>query len=215
MEYRDLVKTTVLDMDQDIFVMLQKALVGEYLSFSIIDAEEITKEILAEKLCDYFEKLELKTGKAFEKHLDAYIGNIESIVGGKVAKAPQPKKKDSTPVVVPRARKYYEKAMNVKNTRSITVRQLKDYTRIMMCLYAAIIKNNNKEIENLDYSASCIDPDTIITSMKNEQDMLLKLKKPKFDIKELYCSDTCTFIIAIIALYAIVGEKVQGEYYHE
>ena len=215
MEYRDLVKTTVLDMDQDIFLMLQKALVGEYLSFSIIDAEEITKEILAEKLCDYFEKLELKTGKAFEKHLDAYIGNIEIIVGGKVAKAPQPKKKDATPVVVPRARKYYEKAMNVKNTRSITVRQLKDYTRIMMCLYAAIIKNNNKEIENLDYSASCIDPDAIITSMKNEQDMLLKLKKPKFDIKELYCSDTCTFIIAIIALYAIVGEKVQGEYYHE
>ena len=215
MEYRDLVKTTVLDMDQDIFLMLQKALVGEYLSFSIIDAEEITKEILAEKLCDYFEKLELKTGKAFEKHLDAYIGNIESIVGGKVAKAPQPKKKDATPVVVPRARKYYEKAMNVKNTRSITVRQLKDYTRIMMCLYAAIIKNNNKEIDNLDYSASCIDPDAIITSMKNEQDMLLKLKKPKFDIKELYCSDTCTFIIAIIALYAIVGEKVQGEYYHE
>lgn len=215
MEYRDLVKATVLDMDQDIFVMLQKALVGEYLSFSIIDAEEITKEILAEKLCDYFEKLELKTGKAFEKHLDAYIGNIESIVGGKVAKAPQPKKKDATPVVVPRARKYYEKAMNVKNTRSITVRQLKDYTRIMMCLYAAIIKNNNKEIENLDYSVSCIDPDVIITSMKNEQDMLLKLKKPKFDIKELYCSDTCTFIIAIIAIYAIVGEKVQGEYYHE
>ena len=215
MEYRDLVKTTVLDMDQDIFVMLQKALVGQYLSFSIIDAEEITKEILAEKLCDYFEKLELKTGKAFEKHLDAYIGNIESIVGGRVAKAPQPKKKDATPVVVPRARKYYEKAMNVKNTRSITVRQLKDYTRIMMCLYAAIIKNNNKEIDNLDYSASCIDPDAIITSMKNEQDMLLKLKKPKFDIKELYCSDTCTFIIAIIALYAIVGEKVQGEYYHE
>ena len=215
MEYRDLVKTTVLDMDQDIFLMLQKALVGEYLSFSIIDAEEITKEILAEKLCDYFEKLELKTGKAFEKHLDAYIGNIEIIVGGKVAKAPQPKKKDATPVVVPRARKYYEKAMNVKNTRSITVRQLKDYTRIMMCLYAAIIKNNNKEIDNLDYSASCIDPDAIITSMKNEQDMLLKLKKPKFDIKELYCSDTCTFIIAIIALYAIVGEKVQGEYYHE
>lgn len=215
MEYRDLVKTTVLDMDQDIFEMLKKALVGEYLSFSIIDAEEITKEILAEKICDYFEKLELKTGKAFEKHLDAYIGNVESIVGGRVAKAPQQKKKDAAPIVVPRARKYYEKAMNVKNTRSITVRQLKDYTRIMMCLYVAIIKNNYKEIDNMDYSAACIDPDAIISSMKNEQDMLLKLKKPKFDIKELYCSDTCTFIIAIIVLYAIVGEKVQGEYYHE
>ena len=218
MTYQEYVKATVLKMDQEIFEMLKTALVGEYLNFFVIDASGITKEILSEKLCDYFEKLELKPEKLelkpknFDKYLEGYISDLDEVVGNRIAKPPRAKKKDSNPAVIPRARKFYDKAMNVKNTRVLTDRQLLDYTRIMLCLYSEIIKNNYAEISNMNYSVSSIDPDVIITSMKKEED---KLKKPKFNIKDLYCQDTCTFIIAMINMYKIIGDKVQGEYYHE
>lgn len=215
MNYSEFVKSTVCSLEPDIYKMLQKTLVGEYLSFSVISDSEISQNILAEKICDYFEKLELKTGKSFDKYLDAYLDNIETLVDQYVAKTPQPKKGDATPVVVPRARKYFEKAQSIRKMRSLTTRNLIDFTRIMMCLYAAVISNKHKEISNFDFSAACIDPDVIISSMKNEENAILKFRKKRFDIKGLYCSDTCTFIIAIIILHKIVGDRVQGEYYHE
>ena len=216
MKYSDFVNATIVDMQDSTFESLKKALVGEYLSFAVIEDDAVTKEELAEKACDYFEKMELKTGKGFDKQVEAYIKDVDSIVGGRIEKTPQPKKNDPTPIVVPRARKYYEKAIAAKNSRNLSARNLLDYSRIMFCLYAEIIKNQYKEISSLDYSARCLNPDSIIDSMKNEQDtIVVKFKKPRFDIKELYSSDTCTFIIAVIVLYAIIDDIVEGEYYHE
>ena len=215
MNYSEFVKSTVCTLEPDIYQLLQKTLVGEYLSFSIISDSEITQDILAEKICDYFEKLELKTGKNFEKFINSYMDNIEVLVDQYVVKTPQYKKKDADPVIVPRARKYLEKAQSIRKVRSLSVRNLIDFTRITMCLYTAIISNNHKESSNFDFSAACIDPDIIIASLKDEESTILKIRKKRFDIRDLYCSDTCTFIVAIIILYKIVGDKIQGEYYHE
>lgn len=217
MDYQELVRSTVMELDARSFDAFSKAIVGEFLSFSVIQENEISKIVLAEKVCDYFEKLELKTGKNFEKHVEFYMSNIDAIVGRRIAKAPQPTKKDATPIETPRARQYYNKALSIKNTRSLSPRQLKDYSRFMFCLYAEIINNKYKEIDNLNYSITCLDPDVIINSMKIEPDIDLPVlnKKRKFDIKNLYCSDTCTFIIALIVLYKLLADKVQGEYYHE
>lgn len=215
MNYSEFVKSTVCTLEPDIYQLLQKTLVGEYLSFSIILDSEITQDILAEKICDYFEKLELKTGKNFEKFINSYMDNIEVLVDQYVVKTPQSKKKDSDPVIVSRARKYLEKAQSIRKVRSLSVRNLIDFTRITMCLYTAVISNNHKEISNFDFSAACIDPDIIIASLKDEESTILKIRKKRFDIRDLYCSDTCTFIVAIIILYKIVGDKIQGEYYHE
>ena len=209
------IEDTVSKLNQSEFESLKKMLVGEYISYSFICEDAITKSILAEKLCDYFEKLELKTGMNFDKLIDSYIKNIDSIVGKRVAKTPQAKKNDPTPIVVPRARKYYERALYNKNSRNISVRNLLDYSRIMFCLYTAIIKNGGKEISNFDYSIGCLSPECIIDSMKNEQYTIVKMKKNKFDIKDLYCLDTGTFILSIIILYAILHDRVEGEYYHE
>lgn len=215
MDYSKFVKSTVCSLGEDCYTALRRSLVGEYLSFSIISDAEITKEILAEKICDYFEKLELKTGKSFEKYIIVYMDNIEALVDQYVAKTPQPKKKDATPIVVPRSRKYFEKAQSIRKSRSLSVRNLVDFTRIMMCLYTAAISNEYKEIKNFDFSAACIDPDAIIKSMKNEESTILKIRKKRYDIKNLYCPDTCTFILAIIILQKIVEENVQGDWYHE
>lgn len=209
MDYSEFIKTTVNTLKPDTYDQIKQILIPEYLNFSIIPEEEITLGILSEKLCDYFEKLDLKTGKSFDKYVESYLKDLDSIVERRIEKTPQPKKNDPTPVIVPRARKYYEKAVSLKKTRTLSTSNLVDYTRIMLCLYTAIIKNGFKEIGNFDFSSDCLNPLDIIDAMKNEQ---VKIgKKSKFDIKELYCSDTCTFILTIVIIYKIINDRVQEE----
>ena len=87
-----------------------------------------------------------------------------------------------------------------------------DYTRIVMCLYAAIIKNNGKEIQNFDFATSSLKIDDIILAMKEEQDALPfnVIKKKKFDTVDPYGMDAITFILAITLLYKITGENLEG-----
>ncbi|MCJ0563517.1 hypothetical protein MMJ22_12280, partial [Enterococcus cecorum] len=75
--------------------------------------------------------------------------------------------------------------------------------------------NNGKEVTNIDFSIKVLNPKYLIDSMKTEQETLIAMKKNKFDIKDLYCSDTGTFIMTIILLHTILNDKVEGEYYHE
>ena len=213
MDYIEFVKLTVNSLQPDTFEQIRTVLIPEYLSFSVISDDGITAEILSEKLCDYFEKLELKTGKNFDKHVEAYFKDLDEIVEHRIEKTPKPKKNDPTPVIISRARKYYEKAVSLKKMRSLSTGPLVDYTRIMLCLYTAIIKNNFKEIGNFDYSSDCLNPVCIISAMKNEQvPVAIKIgRKQKFDIKDLYSSDTCSFILTIILAYKILNDRVEGE----
>lgn len=217
MDYSEFVKSTVYSFQSDVFDQIKTILIPEYLSFSIISEDGITPAILSEKICDYFEKLELKTGKSFDKYVESYLKDLDSIVERRIAKTPQPKKNDPTPVVIPRARKYYEKAVSLKKARTLATGVLVDYTRIMLCLYTAIMKSGFKEIGNFDFSSDCINPLDIIAAMKNEQEpVAIKIgKKQKFDIKDLYCSDTCTFMLAIVLAYKILNDRVQEESEHE
>ena len=212
MDYCEFVSETICDYNADVFELAKEALVDEYLSFSIIPDEEITIGILSEKVCDYFEKLELKCFMGFEKQIDAYMKAVDTIVSRRVAQTPRQKKKSAEPAMTPRARKYYEKAVSIKEKRTWKVRSLLDYSRIMFCLYSAIIENDYRQIQNLNLSVDCIHPIQIIESMKRERDpyAIMPGKKPLFNIKELYSQDTSTFIITIIMLYAIINEKNAG-----
>lgn len=73
MNYLNLIRGTVLKMNQATFAQWKDALAGQYIVFSVIAPEEIDQEIMAEKLCDYFEKAELKNGKSFEKFVEVYL----------------------------------------------------------------------------------------------------------------------------------------------
>lgn len=112
---------------------------------------------------------------------------------------------------MPRARKYYEKAQEIGKGKLNLIGMI-DYTRIMMCLYAAIIKNNGKEIQNFDFATSSLKIDDIILAMKEEQDALPfnVIKKKKFDTVDPYGMDAITFILAITLLYKITGENLEG-----
>ena len=63
---------------------------------------------------------------------------MDSIVGPHIAKSVTTKKNGTDVVETPRARKYYEKALQLKGFKELTFDIIVDYTRIMMSLYSAI-----------------------------------------------------------------------------
>lgn len=203
------VQETIMAMGPVSFECLKMALLGEYISFRLIAPEQVTKEILAEKLLDYFEKFQYKTGKKFEDLLKNYASVLDSLVEPHVAKAPQGKKKEP----MPRARKYYEKAAELRKTIK-GFSELRDYSRLMLCLYAAIINNDSDKISNLDYSLECLNPDAIEAALKDEKESTLfgkKNPKSRFDTSDLYSIDTSFYVIVLIMLYAIIGDSLEED----
>lgn len=226
MDINQFVNSTINRMDQPSFDAVKKALVGEYLSFSIISEEDITREILSEKVCDYFEKFGIKNGFSLDKQVDKqidsqfnsqidnYLRTWDSIVNPKVRLTPRPRKNGQVPAE-PRARKYYEKAYTIKSSRAPSVRNLIDYSRIMMCLYVAIVENKYKAIEDFDFSIDKLVPDKIIDDLKRYKKEIGPIRNNKFNLEELYCPDTCFFILVIIMLYTILNDRVVGEFENE
>lgn len=215
--YNDFVRMAVCGMDKAAFEGLKNMLLDSYMSFSVVKDDDITLDIFAEKLCDYFCAVELKTGKQFEKMLEAYVNGLDAMVEPCIAKTPSAKKNDPDPVVVPRSRKYYEKAAESKSKKNPTFTQLTDYSRLMLCLYTAVIRNNGGVIENFDYSVESLDPEMVINAMKKEEVSIIVPfpKKKRFDLHERYGMDECSLVISIIMLWTIINGKVQGECAHE
>ncbi|WP_024865681.1 hypothetical protein [Butyrivibrio sp. FCS014] len=215
MEIKDFVKETVNEIKSEQFMALKEKLLGEYLVFTFVPEEKITQDIFSEKVCDYFEKLELKIGSSFDKIFQKYVSDWDDIVKRLIPKEPATKK-GTVPLPTPRPRKYYERAIEIKNSRSMTIKQKMDYSRIMMCLYMASIDNaEEKEIDDFEFSPTCLKLDRIITAMKAEKPGGLNLpigKKTMFDLSELYCTDTATFILTMIMFYYIKSNEIIGEY---
>ena len=77
MQRKEFLEKTVIQLDDDLFGEFKKLIVGKYISFSFIKKESITKETLAEKLFDYFDK---KKGKeTFDSLLKKYISTHHNI----------------------------------------------------------------------------------------------------------------------------------------
>lgn len=205
--YKEFVDKTINSYDEESFQLIKRALVYNYMVFSFIKEENITKEILSEKVCDYFEKVELITRKSFNEQIKNYIENLESLVKKNIAEAPKLRKKDSLPPVAPRARKYFDEATSIRNPRDLSLRQLIDYSRIMLCLYTAIVDRGYRTIEDFDYSADCLDQGKIIGSMKREKSRKKVKTQNRFNTEDLYSLDTCTFVLTIIMLQSIADER--------
>ena len=206
--YKEFITRTVNSFGEESFQSVKRSLVDEYLDFSFIKDENITRDTLSEKLCDYFEKVELKTFRPFNKQIQDYVENIKNLVKDNIAEAPKPKKKDKAPIAIPRARQYYEEAVSIRSPENLSLRKLIDYSRIIFCLYAAVIANNHKPINDFDYSADCLNQSQMIGAMKREKKNKLKMKsKTLFNTEELYSIDTCTFVMTIIMLQTIADER--------
>ena len=212
MEAVELISKTIRQLDNTWIEKIKSMLIGRFVFFSVISPEDATKDILAEKMCDYFETLEAKTNKSFDKEIDGYVSDLDKLVNKKIADVPHSKKKDVS-VEVPRARKYYEKARSIKKVKESSFDQLVDYSRIMLCLYMAILENGGEIISDFEFSFDSLDPETIINAMQLESPEILGIKLPKIgniNIKDIKTIDASTFVLAIIMLCFIKSTEVQG-----
>ena len=67
MEIKEFIAEMVNNLDTKYFNLLKNRLSGEYLTFYFVEEEKISTEVFGEKLADYFEKIEIKTGKFTSK----------------------------------------------------------------------------------------------------------------------------------------------------
>ena len=167
MDYREIIKECVIELESKSFLYLKDTLIADYFDFKFIQDGSITREILAEKITDYFEKVELKNNKKFEKILEFYFNHLENFVAKRVPEKTTRKNKDITSVIVPRTKRYFEKAKQLRALKFNNVRQIIDYNRILMCLLVEIVKQNNKEVTNFDFSTRCLDEMIIIPCMES------------------------------------------------
>lgn len=211
MEYKDFVDATIVQLNSSLASAMENKIVGEYITFSVIRDSEVTQNIFAEKMCDYFEKLELISKKKFEKVLQKFVTDIEALVGQRIVKPEKKKGQEEEPEC--RAKKYFDRALRVKTQRQITMKSLLDFYRVMMCLYAEEIKSAGENITDFDYSMDSICLENIVEALKKETAVgVLKGKHAlRFDTEELYSQDTCTFILVICLYYYMKDFDMLGE----
>ena len=75
------------------------------------------------------------------------------------------------------------------------------------------MKNEGMPIDNFEYAADCLDPKTILESMRSGEIKaeVPRSNKKRFSTKEFFSDDVCTLIILILILYSIVNGIVAGE----
>ncbi len=207
MEIKHFIENTICRLDTFAFGMLKKALIGEYLTYSFLNADTAGVQVFAEKVFDYFTAVEIRTGRDFGKQIESYMNDLDAITGPRIARTVQTKKGDENPAIVPRARKYYDKALNLKRSKELTISSLLDYSRIMLCLYTASMLEEDKTVYNFNLSLTCLDPGRILEHMKQEEIQILipPSKRKRFDLKDRYNSDACTIVITAIALSLLIN----------
>lgn len=205
MEQEEFIDITVFKLEDSLFEKMRNTILNEkYVSFSFFQKESVTKEILAEKLVDYFKSVD--SSKGFDKIIKNYYDCIESVVEDRIEKAPKKRKKDAEPPKPCRARKYFDHL----NKDDLNFQNIIDYSRIMLCLYSEVIQNNMSTISNFNYSFDCVDLKVIIESMKNEQKVIGAIKKPRFDLENKNAK--MSFLMLILVYYYLKSNEVIGEY---
>lgn len=208
MKYNELVEFTVLGLNEERFESLKKLLLDKYIFFSIVESSEVTEEILSEKICDYFEKVKLKTSDSLDKQVKNFCKTLDAIVSSKISKVT---KANPTPS---RARRYYDHIKEIPRKKELTVLELLDYCRVMFCLYNAIIDHKGTEIANFDYTLSTIKTTKILDSFIKEQNNVVKKFKGFLEYGEVYTSERGILVLLIIILNKILDREIIGDYYH-
>ena len=184
-------------LDDRSFELLKKKIVGEYLEFTYINDDDINRNALSEKILDYFETLEIKSGDSTNVILQKYMSNMKNLVSAKIVRLPRGKKQESD-ASIPRARRYYEYAKTIRYSKDITFSQRVDFVRIILCLYMAIINDNREYIDDFDLSVDAIHIDRVLKAMKAEKTDARVGKKIMFDLSSKYSIDFCTMILTIM-----------------
>lgn len=218
MEYVRIVKL-LLQIDDMLFEEMKSILLEKYISFSIMDDEKITKEMLCEKLCDYIEKVLSISNKSFEKLVNDYMDNIGDLVKehlSKVCTAKDAKGKER--YEDSRAIKYFKQVQRKREDKENLLISFEDYSRIVICLYAEIIRNKYQSITDFDFSFEHIECHTIINAIETEgikekHVLNLKLSNARKKFKgDKYSKNSFVLIMVIIMIYYLKNKAVKGDY---
>ena len=197
MTAKELLDYALGGLEDEAIDFLKGKIIGEYLDFSYVDPSAVSREVFMEKLCDYLEKVELKTGDSINVNLQKYMSSMKNLAGRRVARETRVKKGE-TPPPVPRAREYYEKASDIRYSKDPTFEQRIEFVKIILCLYMAEINEENYMIFDFDDSVDSINIDRILLSMKSEIIEGRVGRKKMFDLSSKYGIDMCTIILTII-----------------
>lgn len=214
MDRCDFLKHTVMTLEPADFEGLKDTLLAHtHIAFSIVSPDMVTQAVLAEKLCDYFKTIELLNKTNFSMLLEEYCKNLCSLVesrkGGGLSK---PGKKE----VPSRAWIYYNKAVQLSEHRT-DISAMIDFTRIVLCLYTAIIAAEYKEISDFNFAADSLNVEQILCSFKSEttENLLKRTKHSRFEFENPYSKDSASLVIAIILLHKILNDSLEGETKYE
>lgn len=212
MDIKEFVEKTVLKYDEESFDSIKVKIIGEYIKLFVLDEGNLKQDVFAEKLSDCFEMVHIRTNKKFEDILLKYVTDLDEVVKKYIPAEPSAKK-DEVPPPTARSRQYYKHAMEIKGSRSLTIKQITEYSRIMMSLYMGAINAGMKEVEDYEFPTESLSLDKIIEAMKSEKSGWIGPigSKKLFDLSEPYGTDTSTFIITMIMYYHIKGYEIKGE----
>ena len=211
MNSKDFIKNTILDLNPQEFNRLKTILVGEYIQFSFVESDNIDQAFFSEKVCDYIEKLEFRNKTSFQKLLVNYSIYLDKLVANKVARAPKANNNDSE--LIPRARRYYEKAKSNGKKQFQSTSQVIDYVRVMLCLYTASLQSPSNPVENFNLSIDTLSIENLIFNMKQEQAKRLNYQVKEYFLKNGIYSAAVFYLIMTIIIYChLMSNMIQGEY---
>ena len=206
MDRLDFVKTVIDGLSDDLFDEFRSKILGKYIPVYSASKEAFTRELLVEKVCDYFKKAEINTGKYFGKVFDQYISNLDYLVDDRI------KTQRNNPT---RAQRYYQKTERLKKERKENENWWMDFSRIIICLYAAVKSSKEGKIEDFDFSLDSINIERVMRDVRKDKVGAFKWAWLRTDLKERnahYALDRSTFLILIMVLYYLKSNAVEGEF---
>jgi len=205
MNIQEFIEQAISPLDSAFIDRLKKSLINErYIPITFVDFESIDAAILEEKIKDYFEKVEISHRNSFTNTIENYVTFLDSVVLDHIDKY-----SDADKSSLSRAKRYYDKAKGLKKIVLNSFDALIDYSRIMMCLYMAIINNRHNGISDFDFSSECLKGKEILEALRKEEVVNLLSKRMRFDTREPYGADRSAFIMLIIMYHYIKSMEVE------
>ena len=205
MDRKEFIIETVDKLTEDAARALRDILLDErFVPLGMTEADKVGREGFEEKLFDYFEKVELTSGKSFERLAAAYIEALDAVVAPRVAQSHPRLSEGEHVIMIPAARTYYYDTVSSVDVEKPTMSSLREYTCRMMLMYTASLDEKGKEIYSLREDPSLLDPERIMNAMAKEKVTGFSgKKKNRFNLRVRFTVDRCIFIMAYMMLFAI------------
>lgn len=210
----------ILKIDDKLIEEMKVLLLGKYIDFSIIDNDSITKEIMCEKICDTLEKTLIKTNKTFESLINYYIDSMNELIIDYLPKISTKKDSKGKDILEDsRALKHFNHVQKIKKEEKFQFVNFEDYSRIILCLYAEIIRKKHHKITDFEFSLVNVKCQTIINALESEKvketDIFaLKFDKlcKRFKTDDKYSKDSFIIMMIVIMFYILKSKEVKGDY---